>query len=371
MKRFWEYLGVLAVGIALGYIFFSTALFQEKNGVAPAPLSTDNAGVDRSFPTNSVAVTIADVQVTPPRTRIQSIGTGKAAQLVHLTSDYSGIIEEIQVQPNATVKADDPIVTFQRQTQQILLNGAKAELEKQQASFDRLQTLFLQNSAAVSQSQIDEARAVLAVADAQLAEAQYEFDRRVVRAPFAGEINLNDLTVGSYIPQGSEIVTLVDTTSLFVEFAVPETSINQIRNGLPVRLSTPALVGRVFEGTIVAFDSAIDEEFRTVRIRAEVNNPDNVLLPGMTFSVSLAQAQNPLPRIPSVSILWNRNGAYVWRIDATGKPERVDVTLRQRLGDDVWVEADLNEGDRVVEDGAFKISQGASVNLDIVTSSQD
>lgn len=368
MARFWELLGALVVGLVLGALVMPTGLFQERAETAGSEATETSAAAEPEFPSNAIVVTAADVEVTPPRTRIQSIGTGKAAQLVHLTADFSGTIEAIQVQPNSEVGAGDPIVTFERRTQQILLDSAKAELEKQDASFDRLQTLVAQNSAAVSQSQLDEARAALAVANAQLAEAQYEFDRRIVRAPFAGKINLNDLTIGSYVPQGSEIVTLVDASSLYVEFSVPETAIAQIQNGVPVRLTTPTLVGRVFEGTIVAFDSSIDEQFRTVGIRAQVRNPDNVLVPGMTFSVSLAQQESPLPRIPSVSILWDRNGAYVWRIDGSDAPQRIDVTLRHRLGDAVWVQADLQQGDRVVEDGAFKISQGSSVALDIKTS---
>ncbi|KIC41360.1 hypothetical protein RA28_20850 [Ruegeria sp. ANG-S4] len=367
MKRIAEVFGVLIVGCVLGALTANFGLFREDNQKPASQQTSGDKEPDTSFPTNAIVVTATEVQVTPPRTLIQSIGTGKAAQLVHLTADFSGTVEAIQVRPNSEVGIGDPIVTFERRTQQILLESAKAEIEKQEASFDRLQTLLQQNSAAVSQSQVDEARAALALANAQLAEAQYEYDRRVVRAPFSGEINLNDLTIGSYIPQGSEIVTLVDASTLFVEFSVSETAIDQVQTGAQVRLTTPALVGRVFEGEIVAFDTSINEEFRTVRIRAQVRNPDNVLLPGLTFSVSLAQQQKPLPRIPSVSVLWDRNGAYVWRINPSGQPEQVEVTLRHRLGDSVWVEADLDEGDRVVEDGAFKISQGASVTLDIVS----
>ena len=202
-------------------------------------------------------------------------------------------------------------------------------------------------------------------AAAKAAEAQYEYDRRIIRAPFSGRINLNDLTVGSYLSQGAEIVTLVDASSLLVEFTVPETAISQISTGVPVRLTTPALVGRVFNGEITAFDSSIDEEFRTVRVRAQVKNPENVLLPGMTFSVSLASTDTPMPMVPAVSLLWSPNGAYVWKLCADNAPERIDVVLRQRLGDSVWLEADLAQGDVVVKDGAFKVSQGVAVAVEV------
>ncbi|MEM9632451.1 MAG: efflux RND transporter periplasmic adaptor subunit [Pseudomonadota bacterium] len=366
---------ILAIVVAfiLGFWISSSGLVGSKNN--PTQVSSlsevgqNQSGADEEkFPTSAVFVTVEDVQLTPPRSRIQSIGTGKAVRSIDVTADVAGTVEKIHVQPNTDVKAGDPIVTLERKTQEILLGSAKAEFEKQNAAFARYETLLSQHSNAVSQAQVDEARAALAVAQAQVAEAQYEYDRRIIRAPFSGRINLNDLTVGSYLPQGAEIVTLVDASSLLVEFTVPETSISQIRIGVPVRLSTPALQGRIFSGVVEAFDSSIDEEFRTVRVRAEVQNPQNLLLPGMTFSVSLASSDNPLPMVPAVSILWNPNGAYVWRLGADDKPEQIEVVLRHRQSDNVWVEADLKDGDRVVKDGAFKVSQGADIAIEVAGS---
>lgn len=359
----------LACAFALGIWISASGLFSDaEDGAAqqvPAQSADSGNSAEQAFPSNAIVVTTADVAYTPPRSRIQSIGTGKAIRLIHVTADVAGTVEKIHVQPNTDVSAGDPIVTLERKTQEIILDSAKAELEQQSASFNRYQTLLSQSSNAVSQAQVDEARASLAVAEAKVAEAQYEYDRRVIRAPFSGRINLNDLTVGSYLSQGAEIVTLVDASSLLVEFTVPETAISQISTGVPVRLTTPALVGRVFNGEITEFDSSIDEEFRTVRVRAQVKNPENVLLPGMTFSVSLASADTPMPMVPAVSILWSPNGAYVWKLGADNAPERIDVVLRHRLGDSVWLEADLAQGDVVVKDGAFKVSQGVAVAVEI------
>ncbi|WP_298983930.1 efflux RND transporter periplasmic adaptor subunit [uncultured Roseibium sp.] len=362
---------ILALGIAFGLGYFVSLFNPFETTSSPSTVTIAPEATRDAFPANAVSVTTAEVRLTPPRTRIQSIGTGKAIRSIHVIADVAGTVEKIHVQPNTDVETGDPIVTLERKTQEILLGSATAELEKQNASFARFETLVSQNSSAVSQAQLDEARASLTLAQAQVAEAQYEYDRRIIRAPFAGRINLNDLTVGSYLPQGAEIVTLVDSSSLLVEFTVPETSISQIQTGVAVRLTTPALQGRVFNGTIVAFDSSIDEEFRTVRVRAEVQNPENLLLPGMTFSVSLASSDTPQPMVPAVSILWNQNGAYVWRLNQDNTPENVAVVLRNRLGDNVWVEADLSAGDIVIKDGAFKVSQGATLALDIETKTQE
>lgn len=353
----------LGIWVSSSDLFFSASNSSEQvSAVRPQDRETSQ---EPGFPDNAVVVTTTEVAFTPPRSRIQSIGTGKAIRLIHVTADVAGTVEQIHVQPNTDVSAGDPIVTLERKTQEILLDSARAELEQQTASYNRYQTLLDQRSNAVSQAQVDEARASLAVANAKVAEAQYEFDRRIIKAPFSGLINLNDLTVGSYLSQGAEIVTLVDASSLLVEFTVPETAISQISTGVPVRLTTPALVGRVFNGEITAFDSSIDEEFRTVRVRAEVQNPQNLLLPGMTFSVSLASSDEPMPMVPAISILWSPNGAYVWKLGRDNSPQRIDVVLRHRLGDNVWLEADLKQGDIVVKDGAFKVSQGISIAVEV------
>lgn len=315
-------------------------------------------------PDNAILVTAETVQVSAPVSNVQSIGTGKAIRSIIVTADVAGTVAEIHAQPNAEVAANDPIVTLVRKTQEILLDSANAEFDKQKAAFGRLESLLEQNSSAVSQSQVDEARAALAVAQANVAEAQYEYDRRVIRAPFAGRINLNDLSVGSYLPQGAVIVNLIDSSRLLVEFTVPETAVSRLQTGIPVRLLTPALRGRVFHGTVTAYDSAVDAEFRTVRVRAEVQNPQAVLLPGMTFSVSIDSPEPALPAIPAVSILWSQEGAFVWKLGPDNSVQPVDVTLRHRTGDTVWVEADLAEGDQVVRDGAFKLSADAQVTVE-------
>ena len=358
--------GMLLVGLFLfaspGWQSAALAQTEESGSAQKAP-TTDDDDAGRLDVGPAIIVTAASVRLTAPRDRITSIGTGKAVRSVDVTADVAGTIETVHVAPNTSVEARAPLVTLERQSQEILLGSAKAELEKQQATYQRYEALRRRNSSAISAAQVDEARADLAVAQANVAEAQYEYDRRVIRAPFAGRINLNDLTIGTYLPQGETVVTLIDASSLLVEFLVPETVVDKIELDLPVRLSTPSVVGRFFSGKVVAFDSSIDAEFRTVRVRAEVENVDLLLLPGMTFNVTVISRDQPLPVVPAISILWGRDGAYVWRLGADNRPEQVPVVIRHRQGDRVWVDANLGAGDRVVEEGAFKINADSQLSI--------
>ena len=146
-----------------------------------------------------------------------------------------------------------------------------------------------------------------------------------------------------------------------MDFDVPETAASAIEVGLPLALVTPSLIGRRFTGEVIAFDAVIDAQTRTLRVRASVDNEDQILLPGMTFDVSIAREEAPLPVVPAVAISWSREGAFVWRLDDGNTPQRVPVVIRQRTGDRVWIEADLSAGDRVIEDGVLKVSPGVPV----------
>ena len=310
-----------------------------------------------------ILITTAEVELRPPQERIQALGTGKAAREVVVTADVAGTIETIHFKPNTDIASGEPLVTLERETQKIALGSAKANHDKARAALQRYEQLNVTNDGVVSQAQIDEARANSAVAEAELAAAQYEFDRRIITAPFAGRTNLTDLAVGSYLSQGSPIVTLRDASQILVEFSVAENAAAAVAVGVPVRMTTPAVRGRAFFGSIVAFDDAVDASARTIRVRARVDNPEHVLLPGTTFFVRIVPKVDPLPVVPAISITWSRNGASVWKLDGEDKPSAVPVVIRRRDGDLVWVEANLKAGDRVIRDGALKVSAGAAVRV--------
>ena len=343
----------------LAAAFGGAMLIASAQAQSPSAEADARPGLD-----NRVVVTAATVTVSSPRDRVRSIGTGRALRAVEVTTEVAGTIEQVHFQANEAIEAGAPLVTLERAAEQIALRSAQADFETQRASFERYESLRRANSSAVSEAQLDQARAAMLVAEANVAAAQYEVDRRVIRAPFEGRVGLSDLEPGGYLSAGAAVVGIYDDTQLLVDFEVPETAAAAIEVGLPLRLITPSLVGRPFTGDVVAFDAVIDRELRALRVRAAVDNDDRLLRPGMTFEVSIAREQEPLPVVPAVSISWGREGAFVWRVTDDDTAERVPLVIRHRTGDRVWIEADLKEGDRVVEDGVLKISSGTPLLVD-------
>jgi RND family efflux transporter MFP subunit len=176
-------------------------------------------------------------------------------------------------------------------------------------------------------------------------------------------MGLTTLTKGGYLQQGAAIATIDDRSKLRLEFVVSERAAGFLQPGIEVRASTPALPGMVFRGELSAMDSRIDAASRTLRVEATLPNPDNRLLSGMTFSVSIELEGQELPTVPALAIRWDRGGAFVWRLTRERTVQRVAVAIRRRENNAVSVEADLKGEDQVVIEGSQNLSEGAAVSL--------
>jgi RND family efflux transporter MFP subunit len=171
------------------------------------------------------------------------------------------------------------------------------------------------------------------------------------------------LVKGDFLKEGTAIATIDDRSQLVVEFVISERVASQLKLGNPVRLVTPALSGRVFQGKISALDTRVDTASRTLKVHASVPNPDGRLISGMTFSVSLRIEGRKLPSMPGLAIQWDRNGAFVWRVGDNNKVQRVGVTIRRRENNMVSVEGKIAPGDKVVIEGHDNVRPGGTVTL--------
>lgn len=153
-----------------------------------------------------------------------------------------------------------------------------------------------------------------------------------------------------------------DRSALYVDVALPEALLTRLKIGAPARLTTPSAPGRVFAGRIAEIDSRIDPASRTVALRVEAPNEDDLLRPGASFSVSLDLAGERYPAAPELAIQFSRGSLFVWRV-VEGVAERVEVRLVRRRAGRVLVDAPLAAGDLVVIEGAQRLSPGETVEV--------
>jgi RND family efflux transporter MFP subunit len=291
---------------------------------------------------------------------LNAIGEGTPARSVTVMAPSAGTLAEVLVRPGQRLEAGDVIARFEAETEQIERDRALLAAEDAAATLQR--TTGLASSNVVAGTAL--AAAELANANAQLAlrNAELALERRTITSPIAGSAGLIRVTPGNYVAAQTAITSIDDTSSILIDFWVPERYATQIRAGMPVTVNAVSLPGRDFLGDISAIDSRIDPASRTLQVQAEIPNPDNVLRAGMSFSVAVGFPGETYPAVNPLAVLWSAEGSYVWKYQ-DGAATRVMAEIVQRNSDGVLVRADLEPGDAIITEGILQLSEGMPVNV--------
>lgn len=332
---------------------FLAAEEDAAGGGTPANAARGGAG-------RTTSVVLQPLEYTPYTATIQTVGSAASWRSTNVLAETSGRVTEVLMTANKQVEQGDVLVRLDDRTQKLDLEVAQAEAAQAQSVVDRYERLRADGNLTVTEVTQTEAILALTQAKAAVGQAEVALDKRTIRAPFSGKLGLNDIEVGNLIDVSDTIVTLDDTTSLLVEFELPERAISMLELGRTVLASTPTYAGRVFEAEITAFDSRINSATRTISVEARVDNSDGILWSGMTFNVRLLSNTDPMPTIPATALNWTRNGAGIWVVN-DGKATRREISVRFRQGGQVWIDTDVVEGATVVVEGAAKLREGAAV----------
>lgn len=303
----------------------------------------------------TTGVTIARINDT-----LAAIGEGTPVRSVTVAATSGGELTEVLVRPGQIVEAGATIARFDDAAEQIEFDRAQLALEDARATLTRTEGLANNNvvaGTALTAAQLSAANAELALRNAEMA-----LTRRTIDSPIGGRVGLIRVTPGNYVPAQTTVTSIDDTSSVLIDFWVPERYAAQIEPGMAVTVNAIALPGQAFGGDISAIDTRIDPASRTLQVQAEIPNPDGVLRAGMSFTVSLAFPGEEYPAVNPLAILWSAQGSYVWRY-LDGKATRVMAEIIQRNSDGVLVRSDLKPGDAIITEGILQLSEGATVNL--------
>lgn len=291
---------------------------------------------------------------------LAAIGEGTPVRSVTVTATSGGELTEVLVRPGQIVEAGATIARFDSAAEQIEFDRTQLALEDAQATLTRTEGLASNNvvaGTALTAAQLSAANAALALRNAEMA-----LTRRTIESPIGGKVGLIRVTPGNYVPAQTTVTSIDDTSSILIDFWVPERYAAQIQPGMAVTVNAIALPGQAFGGDISAIDTRIDPASRTLQVQAEIPNPEGVLRAGMSFTVSLAFPGEEYPAVNPLAILWSAQGSYVWKY-LDGKATRVMAEIIQRNSDGVLVRGDLKPGDAIITEGILQLSEGAAVNL--------
>ncbi len=232
--------------------------------------SAPKTGASSAQPARAAGVEVAKVEKISLQDDAQSVGSLRSRQSVMLRPEVAGRVKELAFVDGARVRKGQLLVQLDDTLQRAEVSQSKAQVSIAQANHKRNQELVAQNF--VAQRVLDESSAALQVAQAQLALSDARLSRMAIAAPFDGTLGLRNVNIGDYVKDGADLVNLEDTSTMLVDFRLPERFQRKLKAQQTVALSLEAFPGRIFKARIEAIDPLLDVNARSVGVRATLPN---------------------------------------------------------------------------------------------------
>ncbi len=321
-------------------------------------IQDDTESAQRERPASRVNVISPAMEVV--RDSVNAVGNLRALDQVELTTEVSGRVVEMNLTSGKRVSRGQLLLRLDDRQARADLQVAEATLADARRQYERAKRLRTNNS--ISQSQVDELRTAMDVAEAQRESARIRLDNHRIDAPFDGVIGLSDISLGTYLGSGTPVATLDSTDRMELGFSIPERFLGQVHMGQRVRGTSPAYPDERFQGELVELGTRINELSRTLPVRAVIDNPDGKLRPGQFMSADLTLREREALVIPEQAVMIRGDDKYVFVAD-DGVARRVSVSLGSRSPGWVEVSDGLSREDQVIITGQDRLSSGDRIEV--------
>jgi len=308
------------------------------------------------------AITAAVARTEQHRATTTSIGTVLALRSITLRTELSGTVHEVALVPGRIVDSGTVLVALDISVENADLQAQEAQATLAVTSLARLERL--RQHGAVSEEEVDHARAERDVARAQIARTQAIIAKKTIRAPFRARVGIADVHPGQYLNEGTQLTTLqgIDGAA-HVDFSVAQQVAAGLRSGEPVQVVTTA-DSTPITARIVAVDARVDPVTRTTMVRATILGAAPA--PGSSVRVFVPTGPTVAAIVIPVSAL--RRGpsgdhVFVLAPDESGKIRAHErpVHAGAMLGDEIVILDGLTTGEQVAASGSFKLREAVQV----------
>ena len=180
-------------------------------------------------------------------------------------------------------------------------------------------------------------------------------------APFSGVLGVRGITEDVLGSENSIIVTLDDSSEIYVDLKIPENFATVIKKDLSVIAKFSGIKDKIYKGKIDGVASRINAETRSILTRVKIDNPDNELIPGSLLEITLSTNKRDALSIPDTSIILEGNKAYVYKVSKDNIANRSEIQIGLRNDGKVEVTSGLNEGDIIVAEGLKKVRPNGKI----------
>jgi membrane fusion protein, copper/silver efflux system len=192
-----------------------------------------------------------------------------------------------------------------------------------------------------------------------------EFD---VYADQSGIVIRRDIAKGDYVNKGTVLFEIADLSNVWIFVDAYESDLPFMKIGQKITITLASIPGKEFNSTISFIDPLINPQTRTAAVRAELNNPQQILKPEMFVKGKIKASLTVSPKsivIPKTSLLWTGKRSVVYvKVSNAEFPafEMREITLGASLGEYYIVESGLTEGEEIVTNGVFAIDGAAQLS---------
>lgn len=197
----------------------------------------------------------------------------------------------------------------------------------------------------------------------QSGDVDFYFD---VLSPITGTVTMRHVTLGDYVKEGTPLFEVVDLSHVWVMFDAYESDIPWIKMGDKIKFKIKSIPDREFESTVTFIDPVLDRMSRVAGVRAELDNPKDLLKPQM-LAAGLLKTMLPGSGdqlvVPKSAVLWTGKKAvvYVMTSDHNNMFQFREIELGAEAGDYYIVKSGLQQGEMVASNGVFKIDAAAQL----------
>ncbi len=331
----------------------------------------------RGVPVTTDLATVGAVPV-----EVLANGIVASESVITIRTRVDGQIERILVQEGQMVTRGQPMIVLDTRLNRALLAQQEAQMARDQAQASRAEADQVRYRSLRGESFASQQRYEQAVADAAAATAVVRADQALIEqtrlgiefatitAEIDGRLGAIPLRAGNFVRQAENtaITTLTQMNPILVQFSVPERWLGDIRTaiagpGIRVRAKAESDTGQPAQGDVVFVDSAVDTTTGTISLKARFENPGFRLWPGQYVSVVMVpRVDADAVTVAGAAVQSGQNGRFLFVVGPDGTAQKRDVELVRSAGTRAVIRGQVAAGERVVVDGAQRITQGARLD---------
>jgi membrane fusion protein (multidrug efflux system) len=318
----------------------------------------DAQGKKRGGPVTADAFRITKSSVSE---KIEVPGSLLPFEETQLRAEVGGRIVALNINEGAAVAKGSLLVKLFDQDLQAQLKKLQVQLKISEKTEERNRELVSING--ISQQDYDLAALDVENLKADIEAIRIAISKTEIRAPYSGRLGLRNVSLGAYIAPADVVTTLRQVDQLKLEFSVPEKYAKDLQKGYKVSFKIDGVNSQTHRATVMATESSVDQNTRTLKIRAVVNEKHPELVPGVFAKVNLQLGQNNAALlVPTQSIIPTARDKQVIVLRGDSA---VFTIVETGIRDSAYIQilSGLQLGDTVITSGLMAIRPNAKVKV--------